>query len=333
MQRCALRHGMEQWWMTLAYGPKWWDILMRAPSHPESKELRLQSRKGSPKPLPPNFVCWLGTLVVGSGASNPGIIGHSGATTCLQPSGTASSGGAADAYTGKADSYVPTFNGKQSDYREYRRRCDIYQMKMKLANREKETVFNLVTLFQGRAWDCVEDLTVEDLAQPEAYATVFERLDAAFKFDAMTELPSDFESYFVKMQRKNGQTLQEYQAEYLHTERRLTMVHKIELPEKIRAWWFLRRSGLTRDQRQLILTQLGDSNLTLDKAVKAMNFIMARTARWTELHHDGTKVQPRTRPMPTWQRMMKHGLMTRSTWSGMTMRLKVTRCWMVTRRL
>ena len=27
------------------------------------KELRLQSRKGSPKPLPPNFVCWLGTLV------------------------------------------------------------------------------------------------------------------------------------------------------------------------------------------------------------------------------------------------------------------------------
>ena len=99
---------------------------------------------------------------------NPGIIGHSGATTCLQPSGTASSGGAADAYTGKADSYVPTFNGKQSDYREYRRRCDIYQMKMKLANREKETVFNLVTLLQGRAWDCVEDLTVEDLAKPEA---------------------------------------------------------------------------------------------------------------------------------------------------------------------
>ena len=27
---CALRHGMEPWWMTLAYGPKWWDILMRA---------------------------------------------------------------------------------------------------------------------------------------------------------------------------------------------------------------------------------------------------------------------------------------------------------------
>ena len=73
--------------------------------------------------------------------------------------------------------------------------------------------------------------------------------------------------------------MQEYQAEYLHTERRLTMVHKIELPEKIRAWWFLRRSGLTRDQRQLILTQLGDSNLTLDKAIKAMNFIIGQDSK------------------------------------------------------
>ena len=125
----------------------------------------------------------------------------------------------------------------------------------------------------------MEDLTVEDLAKPEAYATVFERLDAAFKFDAMTELPSDFESYFVKMQRRNSQTLQEYQAEYLHTERRLTMVHKIELPEKIRAWWFLRWSGLTRDHRQLTLTQLGDSNLTLDKAIKAMNFIIGQDSK------------------------------------------------------
>ena len=141
---------------------------MRARRIQSQKELRLQSRKGFASLLPPNFVCWLGILVVGSGAGSPGItIGHSGATNLFAAmatgTGTASSGGAADAYTGKADSYVPTFNGKQGDYREYRRRCDIYQMKMKLANREKETVFNLVTLLQGRAWDCVEDLTWQSL--------------------------------------------------------------------------------------------------------------------------------------------------------------------------
>ena len=71
------------------------------------KELRLQSRKGFASLLPPNVVCWLGILVVGSGAGNPGItIGNSGVTKLFAAmatgTGTASSGGAADAYTGKA---------------------------------------------------------------------------------------------------------------------------------------------------------------------------------------------------------------------------------------
>ena len=65
VQRCALRHGMEPWWMTLAYGPKWWDILMRAPSHPESKGAAPPIPKGFPKTIAPKFrvlagntCCW-----------------------------------------------------------------------------------------------------------------------------------------------------------------------------------------------------------------------------------------------------------------------------------
>lgn len=182
-------------------------------------------------------------------------------------------------FTGKADQHVPTFSGKQSDYKEFRRRCDIYAAKMKIAKRQNETVFNLVTLMSGQAWDCVEDMTVDDFAKDNAYDLVMARLDRAFQYEAMTELPQDFENYFVKMQRKANQTLQEYQAEYLHIERRLTSVHKIDLPEKIRSWWFLRRSGLTKEQRQLVLTQLGESNLNLDKMMKAMNFIIGQDSK------------------------------------------------------
>ena len=55
--------------------------LMRACRIQSQKELRLQSRKGFASLLPPNVVCWLGILVVGSGAGNPGItIGNSGVT-------------------------------------------------------------------------------------------------------------------------------------------------------------------------------------------------------------------------------------------------------------
>ena len=42
-----------------------------------------------------------------------------------------------NAYTGKVDNYVPVFSGKQTDYKDYRRRCDLYAAKMTLANRNQ----------------------------------------------------------------------------------------------------------------------------------------------------------------------------------------------------
>ena len=110
-------------------------------------------------------------------------------------------------YTGKADNYVPAFSGRQADYREFRKRCDIYSAKMKIAKRQSETVFNIVTLLSGRAWDVVEDLTVEELSATDAYDKVFGRLDATFKYEPITELPSDFESFFIGLQRRGGQTV------------------------------------------------------------------------------------------------------------------------------
>jgi len=38
---------------------------------------------------------------------------------------------------------------------------------MKIAKRQSETVFNIVTLLAGRAWDVVEDLTVYDVSSPD----------------------------------------------------------------------------------------------------------------------------------------------------------------------
>ena len=92
--------------------------------------------------------------------------------------------------TGKADNFVPTFSGKQSEYREFRKRCDIYAAKMRLAKRQSETIFNIVTLLTGRAWDSIEDLTVEQLAETSAYDKVFQRLDNVFQYETMTELPA-----------------------------------------------------------------------------------------------------------------------------------------------
>eukprot|EP00435_Cladocopium_sp_Y103_P023595 s669_g5.t1 len=180
--------------------------------------------------------------------------------------------------TSKADSHVPIFDNTAKNYREYRRRCEVYRQKMELAGRGKETVFNLVTLMTGRSWDLVEDLDVEQLSN-DGYTKVFARLDKGFQFDPLTELPGDFEKFFMSLNRKQGQTLQDYTQEFAHAERRLRTIHKVDLPEKVRAWFFLRRSGLTKEQRLMVLSSVGHQQLDLENVQKTMNFVIGQDTK------------------------------------------------------
>ena len=179
----------------------------------------------------------------------------------------------------KLDSFVPTFDNQQKSYREFRKRCEFYKRKMELGNRQRETVFNIVTMLTGKAWDLVEDFSMEQLAAENSFEAVFARLDSGFRYDPLTELPDDFETFFVKLQRRGGQTLQDYMTDFTKAERRLKNSHNVDLPEKVKAWWFLRRSGITKEQRQMILTNVGLTGLEMDQVMKAMSFILGQDSR------------------------------------------------------
>ena len=88
------------------------------------------------------------------------------------PTADGAAAGGDEPFTAKADNFVPTFSGKQVDYKEFRWRCDIHAAKMRLAKRENETAFNIVMSLKGQAWDCMEDLSIEGFSTDTAYKTV-----------------------------------------------------------------------------------------------------------------------------------------------------------------
>jgi hypothetical protein len=45
-------------------------------------------------------------------------------------------------------------------------------------------------------------------------STLLKRLDTVFKYDAITELPHDFENFFMHTRRSRNQTIQEYTADF-----------------------------------------------------------------------------------------------------------------------
>ena len=188
---------------------------------------------------------------------------------------TGASGSTSTSYAGKAHENVPEFNGRASDYKEYRKRLLLYSRKMTLAGREKETSFNVLCTLKGRAWDAVEDIPMEELEGSTGMQKVLERLDKVFKYDSITELPSDFENFFCSLQRRKGATLQEYSAEFERALRKLEG-HSVTLPEKVVGWYYLRRAGLSQAQRQLIMSSIGSETLSLETVRKSMNFVIGQ---------------------------------------------------------
>lgn len=152
------------------------------------------------------------------------------------------------------DNFIPLFSGQPSEYKEWRKRILIYQHKMVLAKRAAEGVLNLIGSQTGTAWSLLEDFPLKDLELDSTFNAVLKILDGAFQYDDRVQLPSDFEAYFMRFQRRAGQTLLAYCTEHEELIKRLDR-HKVTLPTTVQGWLLLRRAGLSKEQRQLVTTQ------------------------------------------------------------------------------
>jgi len=121
----------------------------------------------------------------------------------------------------------------------------------------------------GAAWDVVEHIDVLSYTptkdkdfEGEAglVAKIFKELDAAFRYDKRTELPNAFEDFFFKGGRRPREPLLEYFARVRKITRNVKE-HGIEMPDEVQGWLLLRRAGLKREDRLMIMSRIGDMKL------------------------------------------------------------------------
>ena len=160
------------------------------------------------------------------------------------PTTQASSAPSLDVQSTK-DTYIPLFSGAPQDYKEWRKRINIYYKKMELTNRKAEAVLNLIGSLQGTAWKLVEDFNLDDAGKDSAWRDILKKLDAAFQYDARVQLPNDFDSYF-NLQRSPGQTLLQYVTTHDELYRKVSE-HSVTLPVFAQASWPQQRPEATGD--------------------------------------------------------------------------------------
>jgi len=186
----------------------------------------------------------------------------------MAPSGAADSSGNSGSYSGRVD--VPTFDNNVAGYREFKKRCNLYHMRMKMLKRENEVALSILGHLTGTAWTQCESLvdTPDELEKPESFKKLIELLDARFEHDKLTQMPDAFEDYFYKAQRKPKEPLFEYIARQTQLTRKVAEF-KVVLPEEVQGWLLIRRANLTAEQRSLVMSQVG-STLTFEKVAQVM---------------------------------------------------------------
>ncbi|CAJ1416750.1 unnamed protein product [Effrenium voratum] len=166
------------------------------------------------------------------------------------------------------DNYIPVFDGRPNNYKEYRMRIMLYFRKMSLQNRKGEATINLLTSLSGTAWEHMVDSAPE---QEDGFEKVISQLDLAFKYDDRVEMPRTFERFFYNLSRKPHQNLLAYCTEHREHLREVER-HKVVIPAAVSSWLLLCRAGLTAEQRQLVLGQVG-SDTTLEKMEGALYYL------------------------------------------------------------
>ena len=175
------------------------------------------------------------------------------------------------------DSYIPVFTGQPADYREWRKRIQLYHAKMALSNRRGEAVINLVSTLTGAAWRLMEDFDVTTAEKEGTFDGILKILDQHFEYDSRVQLPADFDAYFG-LSRKSGQSLMEFVT--LHNEhlKRLSK-HGVDLPNAVQGWHLLRRCNITKEQKQLIT--LRAPQLEIAKVTEALYLVLGQDYKHT----------------------------------------------------
>lgn len=199
-----------------------------------------------------------------------------------------------DPGSANTDRGAPTFDGDMKAFREHRKRAESYQLKNKV---DQEIGLSLMSGVSGNPWDVIEHVDVPACSPKDdknsegadsLVAKPFKELDAPWRYDKKTELPSPFTNFFYKGGRKPRGPLSEYFTRVPKLTRSIKE-HGTELPDEIQGWLLLfRRAAFRREDRIMTMSRI--SEMKLETVVQALMLTFGQDA------------VPDARPSTTWKR-------------------------------
>ena len=149
------------------------------------------------------------------------------------------------------------FSGENEDAKEYRRWKAWVQAKMlTLDKMPKEARGAYVfTLLSGKALECVEHLDPSKYQVEGGDKTLFDLLDARFPQKEMSDEMSEALTEIFGLRAREGETLKAWISRATEQFDKCARKTNVVFPEEARGWLILHRSGLTEEQKAVVMAR------------------------------------------------------------------------------
>ena len=154
----------------------------------------------------------------------------------------------------------PEYDGK-SDYRTWKKKLRLWTKITRTPGHLQGA--RVWTRLSGRAWEALEALDVEDVEDDGGLEVIVDALDKRLLPEEETEMFDALEEVFYGEARKKGRKWPDHVTRVENSFRRLDRL-KVSLPDEVKGFLALRKSGLKPDARVAVLSLTGGS-LVMDK--------------------------------------------------------------------
>ena len=164
------------------------------------------------------------------------------------------------------------FSGETEDAREYKRwKTWVMNKLLTLDNKVSAAARGayVYTLLAGKALECVEHLEPKDYQVEGGDKVIFDLLDLRFPQKDVSDEMSETLTEVFGIKATEGETLKVWISRAGELFDRCNRKCKINFPEEARGWLILNRSGLTDEQKAIVLARSGGS-LKRDDIGRAM---------------------------------------------------------------
>ena len=149
------------------------------------------------------------------------------------------------------------FSGEEADHREYKRWKLWVQNKMRVTEKLAEEARGsfVWTLLQGKALEVVEHLAPAEYQKKDGDRVLFELLDQRWpEKDRADELGEHVSEVFL-LKSKEGENIRQWCARAREVFDRCNRKTGVQFPEEARGWLVLNCSGMSEEQRAVVLAR------------------------------------------------------------------------------